>query len=203
MLPDPRMKALLPPALALLLAACQSPNPYRAEGQPLPPAPPEAASHFDRSAYPAAPRDYARYRNWAWREPPAGSAWADGALLAEVVGAGLDQRGLRPARAGTAADLQVGASLHLERRQYQVRDDYGSYYGHGPYGDHYGLYGSVPLVRTYEVEVAVVRIDLYDGASGQPLWSGSAEARSEGSQGERAEALRRAVEDALGAYPPN
>ena len=36
MLPDPRMKALLPPALALLLAACQSPNPYRAEGQPLP-----------------------------------------------------------------------------------------------------------------------------------------------------------------------
>ena len=40
------------------------------------------------------------------------------------------------------------------------------------------------------------------GASGQPLWHGSAEARSEGSQSERAEALRRAVEDALGAYPP-
>ncbi|BCR25845.1 hypothetical protein KAM426_33720 [Aquipseudomonas alcaligenes] len=83
-----------------------------------------------------------------------------------------------------------------------MRDDYGSYYGHGPYGDHYGMYGSVPLVRTYEVEVAVVRIELYDGRDGQPVWSGSGEARSEGSQSERADALRRAVADTLGAYPP-
>ncbi|MEO4047503.1 DUF4136 domain-containing protein [Pseudomonas sp. CAU 1711] len=196
------MKALsLLPAL-LLLAACQSPNPYTASGKPLPPAPPEAASHFDRSAYPAAPRDYGRYRDWAWRQAPAGSAWADGALVAETVGNGLDQRGLRPVRGGKVADLRVSASVRLERRQYQVRDDYASYYGHGPYGDHYGLYGSVPLVRTYEVEVAVVRIELYDGASGEPLWSGSAEARGDGSQGERVAALRRAVEDALSAYPP-
>jgi hypothetical protein len=47
-----------------------------------------------------------------------------------------------------------------------------------------------------------VNIELFDGTSGQPLWNGSAEARSEGSQGDRAQALRRAVEDALGAYPP-
>ena len=164
--------------------------------------PPGAASHFDRSAYPATPRDYGRYRDWAWRELPAGSAWADGALVAEAVAGGLDQRGLRPAQGGKAADLQVSAAVSLERRQYQVRDDYGSYYGHGPYGDHYGMYGSVPLVRTYEVEVAVVRIELYDGRDGQPVWSGSGEARSEGSQSERADALRRAVADTLGAYPP-
>lgn len=196
------MKTLTALPLLLLLAACQSDNPYVADGQPLPPAPPGAADHFDRSAYPAAPRDFARYRDWSWRQQPAGSAWADGALVAEVVGGSLDQRGLRPARDGKAADLRVSASLRLERRQYQVRDDYGSYYGNGPYGDHYGMYGSVPLVRTYEVEVAVVHIDLFDGASGQPVWSGSAEARSEGSQSERSEALRRAVEDALAAYPP-
>jgi hypothetical protein len=193
--------ALLP--TLFLLAACQSPNPYVAGGNPLPPAPAEAAQHFDRSAYPATPRDYGRYRDWAWREQPAGSAWADGALVAEVVGGGLDQRGLRPVHGDKAADLQVSAAVSLERRQYQVRDDYGSYYGHGPYGDHYGMYGSVPLVRTYEVEVAVVQIELYDGANGQSLWHGSAEARSEGSQSERADALRRAVEDALGAYPPD
>ena len=196
------MKALVVLPLLLLLAACQGDNPYVAGGNPLPPAPASAANHFDRSAYPAAPRDYGRYRDWSWRQQPAGSAWADGALVAEAVGGGLDQRGLRPVRAGKAADLQVSAYLSLERRQYQVRDDYGSYYGNGPYGDHYGMYGSVPLVRTYEVEVVVVQIELFDGASGQPVWNGSAEARSEGSQSERADALRRAVADALGAYPP-
>ena len=39
-------------------------------------------------------------------------------------------------------------------------------------------------------------------SDGQPVWSGSGEARSEGSQSERADALRRAVADTLGAYPP-
>lgn len=186
-----------------LLAACQSPNPYVAASRPLPPAPAAAATHFDRSAYPAAPRDFARYRTWNWRDGqlPAGSAWADGALIAEALGNGLDQRGLRPSEG--AADLQASIAVSLERRQYQQRDDYGSYYGHGPYGDRYGLYGSAPLLRSYEVEVAVVRIDLYDGQSGQPLWSGSAEATSAGSQAERAEALRRAVQQALADYPPD
>lgn len=46
------------------------------------------------------------------------------------------------------------------------------------------------------------RIELYDGRDGQPVWSGIGEARSEGSQSERADALRRAVADTLGAYPP-
>ena len=49
-----------------LLAACQSQNPYQAESLPMPPAPPGAATTFDRSAYPAAPRDYGRYRSWSW-----------------------------------------------------------------------------------------------------------------------------------------
>ncbi|VXC50883.1 conserved exported hypothetical protein [Pseudomonas sp. 8AS] len=197
-MPALRYLLLLP-----LLAACQGPNPYVAASRPLPPAPAAAATHFDRSAYPAAPRDFARYRSWSWRDGqlPAGSAWADGALIAEALGNGLDQRGLRPSEG--AADLQASIAVSLERRQYQQYDDYGSYYGHGPYGDRYGLYGSAPLLRTYEVEVAVVRIDLFDGASGQPLWSGSAEASSGGSQAERTEALRRAVQQALADYPPD
>lgn len=201
------MKALIYLIALTLLTACQSPNPYVADSRPLPPAPAEAANHFDRSAYPVAPRDYGRYRNWSWLDGqlPSGNAWADGALIAEALSNGLDQRGLRPSPSTDigAGDLLVSASLQLERRQYQVRDDYGSYYGHGPYGDRYGMYGSVPMVRNYEVEVAVVRIDLFDGQSGQPVWSGNAEAPSEGSQSERADALRRAIADALGSYPPN
>ena len=35
------------------LAACQSHNPYTTDSVPIPPAPPGAANHFDRSAYPA------------------------------------------------------------------------------------------------------------------------------------------------------
>jgi len=190
--------------LLLGLAACQSPNPYSASSNPLPPAPPQAANHLDLSAYPAAPRDYARYRNWAWRDGrlPTGTAWASAELLQEALSNGLDQRGLRPAQASAPADLRVAADLHVERRLRQVQEDYGSYYGHGPYNNRYGMYGQVPLVRTYEEEVLVVRIDLFDGSDGQPLWSGNAEALNQGSQAERADALREAVRKALADYPP-
>ena len=192
--------------LCLGLAACQSPNPYVASSNPLPPAPPQAAQTFDASAYPAAPRDYGRYRNWAWvnDQLPAGSNLADPAQIAEAVSNGLDQRGLRPARSGIP-DLRVAADLRVERRLQQVTDDYGTGYGpgygpRGPYG--YGPYGPPPVTRTYEVQVLVVRIQLYDGTSGQPLWSASAETGTQGSESQRADALRQAVEKALMAYPP-
>jgi len=195
---------VFPLLLLPVLVACQSSNPYTAESLPLPPAPPQAAQHLDLSAYPAPARDYARYRNWAWlddRQPP-GSAWASSALVQEALSNALDQRGLRPARAGVAADLAVHTELRLERRIRQVREDYGGYYGHGRYWNDYGLWGSAPLVRTYEEEVVVVRIDLFDGRDGQPVWSGSAEMPSGGSQGERADALRAALNRALENYPP-
>lgn len=201
--------------LALALAGCQASNPYVASSRPLPPAPPQAASTFDASAYPAPPRDYGRYRNWAWRnnQLPAGSAYADPAALAEAVSAALDQHGLRPAREARS-DLLVSADLRIERRLRQVRDDYYPYdnYGYGGVGysrygggyrNGYGVYGSVPIVRTYEVEVMVVRLDLFDAGSGQPVWSTSAETASKGSQGERADALREAVLNALSGYPPS
>ncbi len=65
-------------------------------------------------------------------------------------------------------------------------------------------YASVPIVRTYEVEVLVVRIDLYDARSGQPVWSASAESSSnKDSPRERESALRDSVHKALSGYPPS
>jgi hypothetical protein len=194
--------------LFLGLAACQSPNPYVASSNPLPPAPPQAAGTFDRSAYPAPQRDYGRYRSWAWRNGrlPNGSAWADSAQVAEAVSNALDQRGLRPLHDNRPADLWVSADLHLEKRLRQVQDDYGygyGGYGYNRYGPGYGMYNTVPVVRTYEVEVVVVRVNLFDGRSGQPVWSASAETSSQGSLSERADALREAVERAMAAYPPS
>ncbi|MCY1536329.1 hypothetical protein D9M68_717830 [compost metagenome] len=197
------MRTLALLLLLPVLVACQSQNPYTAASKPLPPAPPHAANHLDLSAYPAPERDYARYRNWAWldgRQPPA-SAWASSALVQEALSNALDQRGLRPAQTA-AADLKVRTNLQLQRRIRQVADRYGSYYGHNRYADDFGMWGSVPLVRTYEEEVVVVHIDLFDGQDGQPVWSGSAEVPSDGSQAERADALRDAMRRALENYPP-
>lgn len=193
--------------ICLGLSACQGSNPYVATSNPLPPAPPQAASTFDRSAYPAAPRDYGHYRSWAWLngQLPPGSVWADSAEVAEAVSNALDQRGLRPLHDNSRpADLFVSADLHLETRLRQVQDDYG-YYGGGynHYGSGYGMYNTVPIVRTYQEQVVVVRVDLFDASTGQPVWSSSAETGNRGSQSERADAIREAVEKAMSAYPPS
>jgi len=198
------MKRLPAYLLLTLLAACQSHNPYQAQSQPLPPAPPAAANTFDASAYPAAPRDFSRYRSWAWRDdmPPTGSGATTVEQLREALSAALDQRGLRPAR-NAQPDLLVSARIQRERRTRQVYDDYGGYYGNSPWGyDRYGAYGRMPMVRTYEEEVLVVRVDLFDAKDRQPVWSGSAETPAGGDQAARAEALRNALADALQNYPP-
>ena len=186
------------------LAACQGSNPYVATSNPLPPAPPQAAKTFDRSAYPAAPRDYGRYRSWAWLDGhlPPGTAWADSAQIAEAVSNALDQRGLRPLHDNRPADLFVSADLRLETRLRQVQDDYGYYGGYGGYGPGYGMYGSVPILRTYQEQVVVVQVDMFDAATGQPVWSASAETSDKGSQSEQVDAIRKAVEKAMSAYPP-
>ncbi|GAB1614959.1 DUF4136 domain-containing protein [Pseudomonas sp. NGC7] len=200
--------ALLP----LALAACQGSNPYVASSRPLPPAPAQAATTFDASAYPAPARDYGHYRSWSWRDGqlPSGTANADPAQLADAISGALDQHGLRPAR-GSAGDLLVSADMRLEKRLRQVRD-YDPYYGPYPYGsvgyggyrNGYGAYASTPIVRTYEVEVMVVRIDLYDARSGQPVWSASAESNSDkDSPRDRESALRDSVHKALSGYPPS
>lgn len=193
---------------ALGISACQSDNPYRAQSAPLPAAPAAAAQTLDLSAYPAVPRDYTRYRNWSWQnnQLPAGSAWVDAAQVAEAVSNGLDQRGLRPAR-NAPADLLVSADSRLETRLRQVREDYPDPYyssgvGYGGYRHGYGGYAQVPVVRTYQEQVLVVNIRLFDAHSGQPVWSASAETRSGADQSSRNQALRQAVQKALTAYPP-
>jgi hypothetical protein len=189
--------------LLATLAACQSQNPYKPDSKPLPPAPVHAVQQLDRSAYPAAPRDFARYRTWSWQRLPAGTAWASSEQVQEALSSALDQRGLRPYRAGANSDLTVTSELRLEQRIREVREKYGGGYGNNRYGDPYGMWGSTPQVRSYTEEVMVVRIDLFDSQDGQPIWSASAETLSSGSQSERAAALRNAIQQALTAYPPN
>lgn len=191
------------------LAACQSSNPYSSSSKPLPPAPAHAAGQIDLSAYPAPTRDYGRYRSWSWvnKQLPAGSAWASSAMISSAVSNSLDRAGLRPVQSGKTADLWVSASVRLETRLRQSYDRGGVYYGAGSgyYDryDRYGAYGSVPIVRTYQEEVAVVRVDFYDSRDGQPIWSGSAEALSGSDESERNKALREALHNALSNYPPD
>ena len=180
-----------------LLAACQSQNPYQAESLPMPPAPPEAATTFDRSAYPAAPRDYGRYRSWSWLDGRTPSN-----ELADSVSAGLDQYGLRPALNGPG-DVLVRAYISQETRLRQYQDNGGGYYGTDSHWDRrYGAYGGVPIVRTYEQKVAVVRIELIDPRDRQVVWSGSGEAVAGKDQAAQAEAMRVAIRAALDGYPP-
>jgi len=103
-----------------------------------------------------------------------------------------------------AADLRLETRLRQDRDDYGYGGGYGGYNrGYGPYDRYGGVYGSYPVVRTYQVQVMVVRISLFDGSSGQPVWSASAETSSQGSLSDRNDALRSAVEKALTAYPPS
>lgn len=190
---------------SLTLTACSSPNPYSSQSTPLPPAPAAAAQTFDRSAYPAAPRDYGRYRSWAWQngQLPAGAGWADPAQIAELLANSLDQHGLRPAQGGAKADLLVSSQIRTERRQVETYDDRGAYYGHSPYGNTYGMAGSVPLRRTYEEHYLIVQVRLIEAASGVEVWSNSAENRTtDDGQAARNKVLRQTIQDALSNYPP-
>ena len=66
----------------------------------------------------------------------------------------------------------------------------------------YGAYGNVPIVRTYEQKVAVVRIELIDPRDRQVVWSGSGEALAGKDQAAQADAIRAAIRSALDGYPP-
>ncbi|MBF3157410.1 DUF4136 domain-containing protein, partial [Pseudomonas aeruginosa] len=105
---------------------------------------------------------------------------------------------------GSAADLQVSAFLRSELRTRQVTDYYGGYYGnYGGWRDPwYGYGASYPVTRSYTVQVTVVRVELNDARSGQPVWGNSAEFDSGDSASEQAKALREAVKRALSSYPP-
>jgi hypothetical protein len=191
---------------SLALAACSSPNPYATQVPTLPPAPASAAQTFDRSSYPAPERDYGRYRSWAWQDGhlPSGAGWADSAQVAEILNSALDQHGLRQALGNHPPDLLVGAEVRMERRQVETYDDRGgAYYGNSPYGNTYGVGGSVPLRRSYTQNVLVVHVQLIEAASGEQIWSDSAENISSDEQAERVSILRKTFQQVLSNYPPN
>lgn len=125
-----------------------------------------------------------------------------------MVAGALDQRGLRPAPGNAPGDVRISASASKETRVRQTYDNYGygphvgvGRYG-GGYGTGYGVGTSVPIVRNYEEEVVSVRIEMFDAASGQSVWSNRAEARLSGSRAKQQDAVRQAVERALADYPP-
>jgi hypothetical protein len=170
----------------------------------MPAAPASAAQTFDRSGYPAAARDYGLYRSWAWQngQLPSGAGWADSAQIAEMLVDSLDQQGLRPAQSGAKPDLLVHSSLRMERRQVQDYDRGGAYYGNSPYGNTYGVGGSVPLRRSYTQNVLIVNVQFIEAASGQVIWSDSAENLSSDEQAQRSQILRKTIQQALSSYPP-
>ena len=92
--------------------------------------------------------------------------------------------------------------LRFEKRLRQYEDRSGVYYGNDPWGDRYGGWASAPLVRTYEVQVAVVYLEFRDARDGQVVWTGSAETDASGERSDRNQALREATAEALGEYPP-
>lgn len=194
-------------ASLILLTGCQgqSQNPYQAQSLPMPPAPASAAQTFDRSGYPAPARDYGQYRTWAWHngQLPSGAGWADSALIAEMLAASLDQQGLRPPQQAAQPDLRVSASVRMERRQMHDYDRGGAYYGNSPYGDTYGVGGRVPLRRDYTQNMLIVEVQLIEAASGQSVWSDSAESISSDNQAERSKILRDTIQQVLSSYPPH
>lgn len=182
-------RLLLVPAL-LLLAACQSAQIER---------------DYDAS------RDFAAYRNWSWQEPalqyrpddPRIKSDLTDQRIREAVSQQLDQRGLRPAPAGSAADLKVQAWLIVDQRQDQVSTNYGGYWG-GYWGGSWGG-PAYTETRTVDYKVATVQIDLLDAKDGKLVWRGSAEQslrRAQGNPAERDAAVRETVAKILSQYPP-
>lgn len=186
----------LPLLLCVAVAGCQSANPYRAAHQAYPPAPadPTTVRRADPGSYPPdAVRDFAAYRHWAWAAPSEEP-------LAGMLSAELDQRGLRPATAQAPADLLLRASRQRSVRQEQVYDyPPGGYYG--AYPGYWGAAGYPPRTVSYPVEE--VRLEMLDPRSGARLWFGSGAAPLDGDDPRSADAaLRRAVRQALGGFPP-
>lgn len=183
-------KALLWIPALLLLGACQS-------------------VQIDRD-YDAS-RDFAAYRSWAWQAPVVQYRPDDPRIksdlteqrIREAIGTQLDQRGLRPAAAGSAADLKVQAWLIVDERREEVSTNYGGYWG-GYWGNYWGG-PAINQTRTIDYKVGTIQIDLLDGKDGKLVWRGSAEQimrQNPPGPNERAQAINDTVAKVLSQYPP-
>ena len=190
------------PTLLLLaaLAGCQSSNPYTASRlpYPLPPQDPATAREADPGSYPPATRDFGLYRHWQWAEEV-------DEVLAGIVSAELDQRGLRPASVQSPATLSVRVQQRSATRQRQTYDDPYLGAGLGYYHHRYGYWGGMPyypLVRTVTYQVEEVQLEFFDARSGELVWEAAGEAEQTGRGAAAADTLRRAVRQALDGFPP-
>ncbi|MDR0277128.1 MAG: DUF4136 domain-containing protein [Paucimonas sp.] len=178
-------------SLLAMLAACQSNN---------------VTQDFDAS------RDFAGYRSWTWQEPALQYRPDDPRIksdlteqrIRQAVSEQLDQRGLRPAQAGSRGDLKVQAYLIVENRHQQITTQYG-----GGWGGYWGGYWGGPAMaetRTVEYKVATIQLDLFDGRDGKLVWRGSAEQvmnHYPPTPEERNAAIQKTVAQVLSNYPPH
>ena len=176
-------------ALTLLLIACQSIQVNR---------------DYDPS------RDFAAYRSWGWQEPALQYRPDDPRLHSDLteqrvraaVSQQLEQRGLRQAPAGAAADLKIQAWLIVDNRQDQVSTSYGAAgYWNGPWPA-----PAYTEIRRLDYKVAILQLDLFDGRDGKLVWRGSAEqlmGSGPTTPGEREALIRAAVGKLLSQYPPH
>ncbi|SEM89350.1 protein of unknown function [Pseudomonas sp. ok272] len=176
-------------ACAVLLSACQS----------------NQVNHdYDAS------RDFAAYRSWTWKEPALQYRPDDPRIksdlteqrIRQAVTEQLDQRGLRPAAAGTQGDVMVQTYLIIEDRQQQVTTHYGGAWGN-PWNGYWGgpMYNET---RNITYKVGTIQIDLLDGKDGRLVWRGSDEQILSGSPDptDRTNAIRQTVTQILSNYPP-
>jgi hypothetical protein len=156
-------------------------------------------------------RDFAAYHSWAWQEPALQYRPDDPRIrsdlteqrLRQAVAEQLDQRGLRPARAGTP-DLKVQAWIIVDNRQEQVTTRYGGPWGPGWGGPWMGTGWNE--TRSVDYRVATLQLDLLDGHDGKLVWRASQErllTDYTASPEQRAQSLRQAVGHLLEQYPPH
>lgn len=158
-----------------------------------------------------ASRDFAAYRSWSWKEPALQYRPDDPRIksdlteqrIRQAVSEQLDQRGLRPAAAGTKGDLHVQTYLIVENRQQQVTTSYGGSAWGGPWNGYWGgpMYNET---RNVSYKVATIQIDLLDGKDGKLVWRGSDEQMlsSTPNPADRSAAIHATVSRILANYPP-
>jgi hypothetical protein len=157
-----------------------------------------------------ASRDFAAYRSWSWKDPvlqyrpddPRIKSDLTEQRIRQAVTEQLDQRGLRPAAAGSKGDVWVQTYLIVEDRQQQVTTNYGGAWGN-PWNGYWGgpMYNET---RNISYKVATIQVDLLDGKDGKLVWRGSDEqilSRTP-NPSDRSTAIQDTVRKILANYPP-
>ena len=207
------LRYLLLSIIPFMLISCQASNPYQADGKPLPPAPPEAAQHFDRSSYPAqlGTQDY---NYWCWQHLDANQSnpvyppdSAQG-----IVAEQLEQYGLRAATYLQQCELKIlFSSQHGQRTNYNYYDrPYPSVslgYGYGrfnTYHAHYrhsGIGINFPITpRAYTENYQQLTLSFIDAKTGQQIWQGRSTVSHQNNSTNSIPNLREAIRVMLDNY---